>query len=80
MPEPVNKQVEVMARTQRGQITPVLVTWNQKSYTISDVAGRKAAHINGDVIETITVNVMDVKKMQLEFDHRKKCWTLLQVD
>lgn len=79
MTNTIAEKVDVLARTHGGQIDPVLVTWKGKSYTIQRVERRKKMTIRGNCIETITVNVIMLKQMLLEFNHARKSWTLLEV-
>jgi hypothetical protein len=72
--------IQVLARTDRGRIVPVLVTWKGRSYTVAKVEERSTRTIKGQIFEAIPVYVVTLKKMLLEFDHTKKSWRLLGVE
>lgn len=73
----INENVDVLARTSEGQIDPVLVTWKGKNYTVRRVERRKKARSRRHRFETITVKVIVLNEMHLEFDHASKSWRLL---
>lgn len=76
----INQKVAVQARTEGGYMTPILVTWNQKNYSVTQVRQRRVSVVDDRKVEHITVSVIEVKKMRLEFDHKSKEWILLSIE
>ena len=75
----INEQVDVLSRTFQGKIDPVLVTWKGKNYTVRRVERRKKIRSRRSRFETITVKVIVLNEMHLEFDHNSKSWRLLTI-
>ncbi len=75
----INECVDVLARTYNGEIDPVLVTWKGKSYTVQRIERRKKMKTKRNKFESITVKVIVLNEMHLEFDHNSKSWRLLTV-
>jgi hypothetical protein len=75
----INEDVDVLARTYNGEIDPVLVTWKGKNYTVQRIERRKKMKTKRTRFESITVKVIVLKEMNLEFDHNSKSWRLLTV-
>ncbi len=75
----VNEDVDVLARTYKGEIDPVLVTWKGKNYTVQRIERRKKLKTKRTRFESITVKVIVLNEMHLEFDHNSKSWRLLTV-
>ncbi|GEM_PF-2978456 len=73
----INENVSVMARTFKGKIAPVMVTYKGKNYTVQSVESRKKLRAKRNRFESITVKVVVSREMQLEFDHASKSWRLL---
>lgn len=73
----INEDVDVLARTYKGQIAPVMVSWKGKNYTVQSVESRKKLRTRRNRFENITVKVVVAKEMRLEFDHTSKSWRLL---
>lgn len=80
MAEEIDQRVEVQARTDQGQIVPVLVTWNQKTYPVTQVRQRRMVQAPGRQAEILTVSVIEVRKMRLEYEHNAKTWHLLSIE
>ena len=76
----IKDRVDVLARTHKGKIIPVLVSRKGKSYTVKQVKQRKNFRTKHRNIEAITVSVLNVKEMHLEFDYASKSWRLLAID
>ncbi len=75
----INDNVHVLARTQNGEIDPLLVTWKGKNYTVQRIESRKKMRTKRTRFESITVKVIVLNEMHLEFDHNSKSWRLLTV-
>ena len=75
----INDDVDVLARTYNGEIDPVLVTWKGKNYTVQRIERRKKMKTKRTRFESITVKVIVLNEMHLEFDHTSKSWRLLTV-
>lgn len=75
----INAEVDVLARTYNGEIDPVLVTWKGKNYTVQRIERRKKTKTKRTSFESITVKVLVLNEMHLEFDHNSKSWRLLTV-
>ncbi|MDZ7362078.1 MAG: hypothetical protein ONB46_15335 [candidate division KSB1 bacterium] len=75
----INEDVDVLARTEKGKLNPVLVTWKGKNYTVQRIESRKKMRAKRNRFETITVKVIVSNEMNLEFDHVSKSWRLLTV-
>jgi hypothetical protein len=75
----INENVDVLARTYKGQIAPVMVSWKGKNYTVQSVESRKKLRSKRKRFESITVKVVVAREMQLEFDHASKSWRLLAI-
>jgi len=75
----INDAVDVLARTYNGEIDPVLVTWKGKNYTVQRIERRKKMKTKRTRFESITVKVIALNEMHLEFDHNSKSWRLLTV-
>jgi len=73
----INEDVDVLARTEKGKLNPVLVTWKGKNYTVQRIENRKKMRTKRNRFETITVKVIVSNEMHLEFDHASKSWRLL---
>ncbi|MDZ7310086.1 MAG: hypothetical protein ONB45_02265 [candidate division KSB1 bacterium] len=73
----INENIDVLARTHKGEIDPILVTWKGKNYTVQRVERRKKIKAKRSRFETITVKVIVLNEMHLEFDHTNKSWRLL---
>ena len=79
MAQQVDERVEVQARTNRGRLVPILVTWKGKSYTISRVEKTRRQRIKGKKLDTMLVQVMAPRLMQLELDHHRQAWRLVTI-
>jgi hypothetical protein len=75
----INAEVDVLARSAQGELNPVLVTWKGKSYTVQRVERRKKVRSRRSRFETMTVKVIVLNEMHLEFDHTSKSWRLLTI-
>jgi hypothetical protein len=75
----INENVDVLARTYNGEIDPVLVTWKGKNYTVQRIERRKKMKTKRTRFESITVKVIVLNEMHLEFDYNNKSWRLLTV-
>jgi len=76
----INEDVDVLAQTYKGEINPVLVTWKGKNYTVRQIERRKKMRSKRNRFETITVKVIALNEMHLEFDHASKSWRLLTIE
>ncbi len=79
MTKQIDEQVEVQARTNRGRLVPILVTWKGKSYTIARVEKTRRHKIKGKKLDTMLVQVMAPQLMQLELDHYHQSWRLVTI-
>jgi hypothetical protein len=75
----INDNVHVLARTQNGEIDPLLVTWKGKNYTVQRIEHRKKMRTKRTRFESITVKVIVLNEMHLEFDYNSKSWRLLTI-
>ena len=79
MAQQIDETVEVQARTNRGRLVPILVTWKGKSYTIARVEKTRRQKIKGRKLDMMSVQVMAPQVMQLELDHHRQAWRLLAI-
>ena len=75
----IDEKVEVQARTNRGRLVPILVTWKGKNYAISRVEGVRRHKSNGKKLDTVRVQVLTSQVMQLELDHQRQSWRLVTI-
>jgi len=76
MAKQIDESVEVQARTNRGRLVPILVTWKGRSYTIARVEKMRRQKIKGRKLDTVLVQVMAPQLMHLELDHQLQAWRL----
>lgn len=75
----IDEQVEVQARTNGGRLVPILVTWKGKNYTIARVEKTWRQKSKGKKLDTILVQVLAPRMMQLELDHQRQSWRLVTI-
>lgn len=79
MEKQINERVEVQAHVARGKSTPLSLNWKGRTYQIIDVQrdekGGKARHR-----ELFTAAIVDLRRIKLMHDHKKKEWILISID
>ncbi|MGH7494732.1 MAG: hypothetical protein ACREOO_20360 [bacterium] len=77
---PINQPVDVISRTQDGQLFPMQVQWNKKQYAVARVLKRRTAKTKEGRVEKITLSAVVWKEMVVEYHHGKRTWTLLEIE
>ena len=78
--KPINQPVDVISRTQDGQLFPMQVRWNKKQYAVARVLKRRTTKTKSGRVEKITLSAVVWKEMVVEYHHGKRTWTLLEIE
>lgn len=76
----INQPVDVISRTQDGQLLPMQVRWNKKQYAVAKVIKRRTGKTKDGRVEKITLSAVVWKEMVVEYHHGKRTWTLLEIE
>lgn len=72
----IDELVDVQARTEKGQIIPLLIFWKGQNYTVARIEQRLKPEPK---LERITVSIITSKKIGLEFDYGSKSWRMMSI-